>query len=239
MLPIKANIPLLTQEGFFGQAEILDSKQGKYRVKITSDKPHINGKQVWATPALSSGQELTWGDKILLAGDEISDLYIIGVICIRESRQTLRLTDGALVEKTRTEGAEKVTLKSSKGEMMFEYNADTGKTVVNIENGDLEFATQNGRIDFTASKGIRFFSERPIEFKSLEKIKFAGQKIETAVETIMEKAKNVYRSVTNLTQLRTGRIRTLVDQTSHFKARKAFHKAEEDYKIKGKKIHLG
>ena len=39
--------------------------------------------------------------------------------------------------------------------------------------------------------------------------------------------------------LRTGRLRTLVDSTFHFKARKAFLKSEQDFKIKAEKIDLG
>ena len=51
-------------------------------------------------------------------------------------------------------------------------------------------------------------------------------KLETVANCVVEKAKNVYRTVTGLTQLRTGRMRTKVDATWHFKSNKAYLKAD-------------
>jgi hypothetical protein len=69
--------------------------------------------------------------------------------------------------------------------------------------------------------------------------KLMAERLETAARCVIEKAKNVYRTVEQLSQLKTGRMRTLVDSTYHFKAKKTFFKSEEDYKIKAEKIHLG
>ncbi len=55
----------------------------------------------------------------------------------------------------------------------------------------------------------------------------------------MERARNVYRSVKELTQLRTGRLRTLVEGTSWMLAGRVAHRATTDYKIDAEKIHLG
>jgi len=69
--------------------------------------------------------------------------------------------------------------------------------------------------------------------------KLMAERLETVAQCIIEKAKNVYKTVEQLSQLKTGRMRTLVDSTYHFKAKKAFLKSKEDYKIKAEKIHLG
>ena len=58
-------------------------------------------------------------------------------------------------------------------------------------------------------------------------------------ESMIEKARNVYRTVEQLSQLKAGRVRTLVASTFFFRTRKAFIHSEEDYKIKAEKIHLG
>jgi hypothetical protein len=238
MIPIYSDINKLTKEGYFGEAGILDFYDGGYRVRIISEDPYLNGTQYWAKPAIAFPCNLKWGDSVLVAGAGMESLFIIGLINGRAGENSMSLKDGTTVK---VEGHDSETLKvfSKQGEMIFAYDSETKKSSVHIQKGDLEFITQNGRIDFVASKGIRFFSEHPIEITSLENIRLVAKKMETLVETIMEKATNVYRAVEKLTQLKTGRMRTLVEGTSHLITRKAFYKAEEDFKIKGEKIHLG
>tara|TARA_R110002167_G_scaffold211484_19_gene416044 strand:+ start:1698 stop:2666 length:969 start_codon:yes stop_codon:yes gene_type:complete len=64
-------------------------------------------------------------------------------------------------------------------------------------------------------------------------------KLSTVANTVTEKAKNVYRTVEELTQLKTGRMRTLVASTFHLKAKKTMMKAQDDFKVNADKIHLG
>lgn len=73
----------------------------------------------------------------------------------------------------------------------------------------------------------------------LDQGKLVVGRLESVVQDIVLKAKNVYQTISGLTQLRTGRLRTLVDGTSHFKAKKGYIKAEQDLKLQGEKIHLG
>jgi hypothetical protein len=73
----------------------------------------------------------------------------------------------------------------------------------------------------------------------IEDAQLIAGKLTTIAKSITEKAKNVYRTVEQLTQLRTGRMRTLVGSTFHLKAKKTYMKAEEDFKINADKIHLG
>jgi len=65
------------------------------------------------------------------------------------------------------------------------------------------------------------------------------ERFETLAETVIQKAKNVYRTVERLTQLRTARLRTLVDETYQLKSRNAFVKTEEDFKVRADHIYLG
>jgi len=69
--------------------------------------------------------------------------------------------------------------------------------------------------------------------------KLIADKLETVAESVMENARNVYRTVAQLCQLKAGRVRTLVSTTLFFRARKALLHSEEDCKIKAEKIHLG
>jgi hypothetical protein len=69
--------------------------------------------------------------------------------------------------------------------------------------------------------------------------KFIIGRLETTVNDIISKAKNIYNTVDGLAQFKADRIRTLIKSTLHVKAKNSYLKSEEDFKINGKKIHLG
>jgi hypothetical protein len=73
----------------------------------------------------------------------------------------------------------------------------------------------------------------------IEDAQLIAGKLTTIAKSITEKAINVYKTVEQLSQLRAGRMRTLVGSTFHLKAKKTYMKAEEDFKINADKIHLG
>jgi len=70
-------------------------------------------------------------------------------------------------------------------------------------------------------------------------VKLIIDRMETVVQTVMSRAKNVYRTVEELCQLKTGRMRTLVKNTFHLKSKKSMLKTDEDFKVRAEKIHLG
>jgi hypothetical protein len=63
--------------------------------------------------------------------------------------------------------------------------------------------------------------------------------LERIADSVIEKARNVYNTVEGVFQLKAGRMRTMLDGTYHFKARRAYLKAQEDFKVNADKIHLG
>jgi len=64
-------------------------------------------------------------------------------------------------------------------------------------------------------------------------------RMETMAQTVISKAKNIYQTVEQLSQLKTGRMRTIVENTFHLKSKKAMLKSEDDFKVRAEKIHLG
>lgn len=74
---------------------------------------------------------------------------------------------------------------------------------------------------------------------TIEDSKLVVDSLSTVANTVTEKAKNVYRTVEQLTQLKTGRMRTLVASTFHLKSHKTMMKSQEDFKVNADKIHLG
>jgi len=97
---------------------------------------------------------------------------------------------------------------------------------------DIEAIKGNIKIEKTNVTGEQFAGK--FNFVNLSMDRF-----ETFAQTVIQKARNVYHTVSELSQFQTGRMRTLVKSTFHLKSKKVFLKAEEDVKVRGEKIHLG
>lgn len=65
------------------------------------------------------------------------------------------------------------------------------------------------------------------------------ENVDVRVGRLVERARNVLREVEGLHQLRTGRERTVVRETSHTSAGRVVMTAVEDVKLDGQKIRLG
>jgi Protein of unknown function (DUF3540) len=98
-------------------------------------------------------------------------------------------------------------------------------------------------LDLTAQRAQLFLQETQIAGKKMMgrigDVRFIARKIESVADTVMAKAKNMYRTISELSQLKAGRQRTLIEKTSHMKAQKTIMKSEQDFKVKAEKIHLG
>ena len=70
-------------------------------------------------------------------------------------------------------------------------------------------------------------------------LRFAADRMETVAGTVLEKAKQVFQTVTGLAQLRAGRVRQRSESTWHVKSDKAYLHSSQDFKVQGRKIHLG
>ncbi len=66
-----------------------------------------------------------------------------------------------------------------------------------------------------------------------------ADRLETRAQCIINKVKNIYQTVENLSQLKTGRLKTLIRSTYHLKSRNTVLKSEEDFKVKAERINLG
>ncbi len=292
-----------SKDRYFGPAQVIaiNPFEGLVQVRICRSNESGDGEEEkWAQLALSSSCECKEGDRVLVAGEDLNDFYIIGVLCsgVQEKvvPKTCRLNSGAGVAASEDANSEKVQAFSPVGDLLFEYDPLTGKSRVHVHAGDLEFVNHNGGIHFSAAGDIRLSSRQNLElsgrlglrlairdavgtvlssialnFRKLsltspvihmtaqrgevhfkesryygdtfvavaKKGKLIVGRMETVVQDCIQKSKTVYQTVEGLFQTRAGRTRTLVDGTSHFKARKAFLKAEQDFKINGEKIHLG
>jgi hypothetical protein len=97
--------------------------------------------------------------------------------------------------------------------------------------------------DLTAQRAQLFLQETRMAGSKLlgriGNVQFISRKIESVADTVLAKAKNAYRTISELSQLKAGRQRTIIEKTIHTKAHKTILKSETDFKVKAEKIHLG
>lgn len=185
-----------------------------------------------------------------------------GTMC---SQQRFTLADGSAAELEGTAPLESLRFFAPGGRLLFEYDARSGKARVTVEEGDLEVATGPGDLVLRGDRRVRIEGES-VEISGTHfgvtagrgdvrfgETRFVGEKVrgwigearltlrrvETLAGTVVRKARDVYDSVEGLTQLRTGRLRTLIKGTWHARSRDTVLTAERDVSIDGEEIHLG
>lgn len=215
------------------------------------------GGEVAARIALPGPAELFAGDRVLVAGDG-DRVYVIGVLDRARSSPAVVTRDGAAARLVEEEGRERLEVRDRRGRLLFEYDPESGRGALSVPAGDLELRAPEGRIDLQAGRGIRLESPRmsleaeraEVDFSETvyrgERLSatlnlaelFLG-KLATTASRILEKARDVYREVEKLHQLKAGRARELVSGSHYVKARRTYHYAEGTVKIDGQEIHLG
>ncbi|HVO74257.1 MAG TPA: DUF3540 domain-containing protein [Ignavibacteriaceae bacterium] len=294
MFSISEEVPFKQFVKYFGPAKVLDkSKDGKsLLLGIEYDGETL---QTWGRAVISATGNFIYGDTVLAAGEE-GGVYILGLLESSSSRTEDKLiaANGAYVSLLKKEYIETILVHSKKGELIFEYDPNSGKCVINSQPGDIEF--RGGNISFLSEGNINLKSRQIIQIESsggimlsvkniidklqssmfLDKIrmklsssslniiskradlqiessrylgnnfflvmkhaKIIAGKFETIANDIVTRAKNVFKTVDQLTQLKTGRMRTLVKSTLHIKSKNSYQYSEEDFKVNAEKIHLG
>lgn len=299
MHTIFENKLVMQKTKYFGPATVLDINEDEGLMLLNFDTIERDFK-TWGRVAIPQPYNIAFGESVLVSGEDINEIYVIGVLKIKPDDQSsqirLTLSNGAYASVNKTLESDKFQLRSKSGEMIFEYDPSTGVSSINVQSGDIDVATKQGDINFISEQSISFKSRQSVDIESQHGIRMAtknsiGQnissmslgnrkinlnspelgimaqraaiqiddskyignkfsatfkygkliigKFETIANDIISKARNVYKTVDELTQLKTGRMRTLVKSTLHIKAKKSYLKAEDDFKINANKIHLG
>jgi len=269
---------------FLDTARILTIDNKKRTAKIYLDS--LSGVQnLYAVLALSFEVELAHGDRVLVTGDNLDTIYIIGVLSVKSATK-IRSKDGAYAQLVDANGRSFLQIFSKQNNLIVEYDTKNNKIRVDSENGALEISAAESLIlkgetislegkkqinasvqdlsgdvqsflslgkhqmklsssdlRMTAGRGHLFFKELNLSGKklisNLVQATIIVDKLETTAQSIINKTKNIFQTVENLSQLKTGRLKTLVKSTYHLKSRKSILKSENDFKIKAEKIDLG
>lgn len=146
--------------------------------------------------------------------------------------------------------AEILRVVDADGRLLFEHNTGTRVTVIVAPEGDLELRAPRGRVKIVAAQGFELetpsvharVGEARVEGRTLsttfDRMKTLVGVLETRAGRILERAKNTYREVEELSQTRAGRLRLVADKTASMLGQRAVIKAREDVKIKGDKVYL-
>jgi len=226
MDPAIQSVVLSSGDRYLGPAVVTQagSPDGWVLVRLGVSGP---GPVRRARLAIPNPADLAVRQEVLVVAGSQSELYVIGV---------LTQPDASRAEPERVYSAHR--------ELLFEYDPAAGKTRVNIARGSLELATQDGDICLDSARSVRI-KGRAIDMCANDltvrtaRTRWITDRLETFAKTMVEKARNVYRTVSQLVQTRSGRMRTLVDDTYQLKSKRAYLKSQEDFKVKGEKIHLG
>ena len=138
-------ITLKQQTGFFGPAKVLsfDKKYKTALLQIQNDEEEINTLAKLAVPNCPA---LIPEDTVLAAGNDINNLFIIGILSHPDfndsAKDKLTTKDGAYVYLNRNNNDEKINVCNRNGEIVFEYEPNTGNSRMNIQSGRL-------RIDYS------------------------------------------------------------------------------------------
>jgi Protein of unknown function (DUF3540) len=201
------------------------------------------------------------GDLVLVAGEARAGFFILAVLerGFTDTAPVSRLESSEGAVASVEEATETSTIKvfSKRQDLLFEYEPTTEKMRLHVAPGDLEINVP-GSIRFQAGNRVDLVGrEVNLQAESgtvrIDKMKFIGNRVDGVLKksrlfidraeriskTVIEKSCNVYQTVEQLTQLRTGRLRTKVDSTYHVKARSAYLKAEQDVNVDGQRINLG
>lgn len=145
---------------------------------------------------------------------------------------------------------EVLRVTDAEGRTLFEHHTVTRVTIIAAPEGDLELRAPSGKVKIVAAEGVEITTpsvraevgEATVKGTTLsttfDRVKTLAGVMETRAERILERAKNAYREVEELSQTRAGRLRLVAEKTVHVLGQRTLFKAKEDVKIKGDKVYL-
>lgn len=202
--------------------------------------------------------------------------------------------DGASARVEQEGASELLTVRDRRGRLLFQYDAETGKGVLIMPEGDLVLAAPKGSIEMIAAQGIRAVSTGEIDLTSstAASVRVAGRDRESALRLdgdraeiaasalrvgakesdldlgdtkakagalsasadnaeltfgtllrsagrVIEQAENVYQRVSELCEVKAGRLRALVRGSVWMKGEDVTLLAQKDVRVDGEHINLG
>ena len=115
--------PLVTGTRYFGPAKVLETDESDRLVRVCSEG--LPGKhETWARVAIPFEERLVAGDEALVAGEDIENLYVIGLLTKKgpsaSPYQRLTLADGTCAAIDGSSESPTLRVFSKRNELLFE-----------------------------------------------------------------------------------------------------------------------
>ncbi len=157
----------------------------------------------------------------------------------------LATRDGSRTEVlTDADGTEHIIVKDRQERALFEYFPAEERCVFYAPTGDLTLRAPAGSITLDAAEGLRLHGQTvdidgDVLTSSFRRVREKVDILETTAGRIVERARETYRDVEDLAQLRSAHIRHVATESLHLLGNRSVLKAWLDLKLKGKTVHLG
>ena len=192
-----------------GATAALREEAGHERIEVRDSRSRLLFELDPAT-----GRTVVWapdGDLSFRAQGDVEFVAAGSVRCRAEKEVTLEAGEGR-ARSTLSLGS-RVAALSSEALRLAADSADLAFTRANVTSSELRAKVTDAKIVMS--------------------------RLETITDRLFEQARSVFRTVEDLSQLKTGRARTLVREGYDLRAGHASIEAEAEVKIDGKAIHLG
>lgn len=150
-----------------------------------------------------------------------------------------------------------IAIRDAKGRLLVRY-AD-GAATIEAASGDLRLSAPSGRVTIDAAEDIVLEAGRELRQRaqravlaaddvevvaraivtSAERISETASRVERTAHRLIERAHDAFRDVTELSQSRLGRVRTLVRETYSLHTGRTTLVSKDDTSIDGNRILLG
>lgn len=218
------------------------------RVRVRLD---ATGSITWGTIAMAPAPQLGVGDRVVVAVDGAGAAYILGQLGSK-----LRLSTDAKTGATKLSSEGSLVVESVNGDVALQGRTARVRATETLE---LDAGSGKDQATFTLGGALASLSARVMKVTAkqadigiasvgyvgeqlrtkLDEAKLTVSRMETAAEQIFERAKDVFRTVEDLHQVKAGRSRTIVKNGYFVRGGHTTIEAAEDVKIDGKQIHLG
>ena len=184
------NIDTIKGIKYFGPAKVIEQNEKNKTVFVSfMNYDEMNEQKILARLAIPLTGKLQSGDEVLIVGDEIKGVFIIGIINIavhkKPENEKIILQSGSFAESITGYEEEKLRFVSKEGKLIFEYNSLSGKSHLYLTDGDLEVSANKGNIEFNSAKDIRLISNQSIEITANKNISIANTGSKTQCQNII------------------------------------------------------
>jgi hypothetical protein len=164
------SLPAAAGPAFVREARVTQAMHGNvYRVRVMGREP----LEISARMAVPAADTLQAGDRVLVAGESTAAGFIIGILQ-NGSPQAIRTPEGAGALIHGQGPGQRIAVHDIKGRVVFEYHPHTRRSVLRAPAGDLELVAPDGRIKFTAAKGIHWSTPGEVTIRAEQGLDIAA-----------------------------------------------------------------